>query len=39
MIENLKLLLFLILIFGPLAWYINIWIKGIADELNQNKDE
>ncbi len=33
MIENLKLLLFLILFFAPLAWSINIWAKGIADEL------
>ena len=40
MIENLKLLLFLILIFGPIALSINIWAKGIVDELeNQNKDE
>ena len=38
MIENLKLLLFLILIFGPILWCINIWAKGITDEL-KNKDE
>lgn len=38
MIENLKLLLFLILIFAPLALSINIWVKGITDEL-KNKDE
>jgi len=38
MIENLKLLLFLILIFGPIALCINIWAKGITDEL-ENKDE
>ncbi len=38
MIENLKLLLFLILIFAPLALSINIWAKGITDEL-KNKDE
>ena len=40
MIEKLKLLLFLILIVAPLTWSINIWAKGIVDELeNQNKDE
>jgi len=40
MIENTKVLLFIILFLAPLAWSINIWAKGIADELeNQNKDE
>ena len=40
MIENLKLLLFLTLIFAPIALSINLWAKGITDELkNQNKDE
>ena len=38
MIENLKLLLFLILIFVPIALSINIWAKGITDEL-KNEDE
>tara|TARA_B100002019_G_scaffold224333_1_gene197270 strand:+ start:876 stop:992 length:117 start_codon:yes stop_codon:yes gene_type:complete len=38
MIENLKLLLFLILIFLPLALSINIWAKGITDKL-KNEDE
>jgi len=38
MIENLKLLLFLILIFVPIALSINIWVKGITDEL-KNEDE
>jgi len=40
MIENTKALLFIILIFAPIALIINLWAKGIADELkNQNKDE
>ena len=38
MIENLKLLLFLILIFGPIALSINIWAKGIADELKKEDE-
>ena len=40
MIENTKVLLFIILIFAPIALSINLWAKGIADELkNQNEDE
>ena len=38
MIENLKLLLFLIFIFVPIALSINICEKGITDEL-KNEDE
>jgi len=40
MIENTKVLLFIILIFVPIALSINLWAKGITDEfLKQNKDE
>ena len=40
MIENTKVLLFIILIFVKIELSISLWTKGITDELkNQNKDD